>query len=207
MPTTPLILPPGLTADAFERYLSKAKTIVGADNVEVIVGEHQFTKDDYMDPAKEHDMYNVFDKDYFIASATVAPRSVPEVQALMRLSNEFKVPVWPFSIGRNIGYGGAGPRVPGSVGIDMGRHMDRVIEVNEKDAYCLVEPGVTYQGLYDHLVANKLDDKLWMDVPDLGGGSVVGNTIERGVGYSPYGDHFMVSHVGEALLTADALRS
>lgn len=27
-------------------------------------------------------------------------------------------------------------------------------------------------------------DKLWIDTPDLGGGSVVGNTIERGVGKS-----------------------
>ena len=24
-------------------------------------------------------------------------------------------------------------------------------------------------------------------VPDLGGGSVLGNTVERGVGYTPYG--------------------
>jgi len=31
---------------------------------------------------------------------------------------------------------------------------------------------------------------LWVDVPDLGGGSVLGNTLDRGVGYTPYGDHF-----------------
>ena len=190
--TAPLILPPGLSAETFDTYLSKAKEIVGADNVEVVEGEHQFVKDSYMDPAEAHDMFNVFDQDYFIASAIVAPRNVPEVQALMRLSNEYKVAVWPFSAGRNIGYGGTGPRVPGSVGINMGRHMNRVLEVNEKDAYCLVEPGVTFQSLYDHLVKEGLNDKLWIDVPDLGGGSVIGNTIERGVGYSPYGDHFMV---------------
>ncbi|CAK9782305.1 FAD-linked oxidase-like protein [Cutaneotrichosporon oleaginosum] len=193
--STPLILPPGISKDKFAAYLDAARAAVGADNVEVITGPHQFTKDDYMDPAKEHDMYPVFDKDYFVSSAVVCPRNVQEVQALMRISNEHKVPVWPFSIGRNIGYGGAAPRVPGSVGIDMGRHMNRVLEVNEADAYCLLEPGVTFQGLYDHLVANGLEDKLWIDVPDLGGGSVIGNTIERGVGYSPYGDHFMM-HCG-----------
>lgn len=203
-PGEPLILPPGLSVSQFQAYLAKACSIVGEANVEVTEGAHQFVRDDYMDPAKEHDMYPVFDKDYFVSSAVVSPRDVKDVQALMRLSNEFKVPVWPFSIGRNIGYGGAAPRVPGSVGLDMGRHMDKVLEVNEKDAYCLVQPGVTFQSLYDHLVKEGLDDKLWIDVPDLGGGSVIGNTIERGVGYTPYGDHFMVGWT-VIPLTTDAL--
>lgn len=47
--------------------------------------------------------------------------------------------------------------------------------------------GVTFHALYDYLVANNLQDKLWLDVPDLGGGSVLGNATERGVGYTPYG--------------------
>jgi hypothetical protein len=38
--------------------------------------------------------------------------------------------------------------------------------------------------LHNYLVENNLRDKLWIDTPDLGGGSVVGNTIERGVGTS-----------------------
>ena len=36
--------------------------------------------------------------------------------------------------------------------------------------------------LHDYLVEHGLRDKLWVDVPDLGGGSVIGNTIERGMG-------------------------
>ncbi|KAK7731789.1 hypothetical protein SLS53_008610 [Cytospora paraplurivora] len=147
-----------------------------------------------MDPAKSYDMYHVFDKDYFVSSATISPRKVPEVQAIMKLCNEYKIPVWPFSVGRNVGYGGAAPRVPGSVGLDLGRHMNRVLEVNEKNAYCLVEPGVTYYDLYQHLVENNLDEKLWIDTPDIGGGSLLGNCIERGVGYTPYGDHFMSNY-------------
>ena len=31
--------------------------------------------------------------------------------------------------------------------------------------------------------------KLWISVPDLGWGSVIGNTLEYGVGYTPYGEH------------------
>jgi hypothetical protein len=38
--------------------------------------------------------------------------------------------------------------------------------------------------LHNYLVENNLREKLWIDVPDLGGGSVIGNTIERGVGKS-----------------------
>lgn len=36
--------------------------------------------------------------------------------------------------------------------------------------------------LHEYLVQNGLREKLWIDVPDLGGGSVIGNTVERGVG-------------------------
>lgn len=54
--------------------------------------------------------------------------------------------------------------------------------------------GVTFQMLYDYLVANNLQDKLWIDTPDIGGGSVLGNTMERGVGYTPYGGTYHKYH-------------
>jgi FAD/FMN-containing dehydrogenase len=183
-PGDPLALPPGISSEKFKEYIGRATEIVGEENVTIIT---ELEKETYADPSKAHDMFHLFDKSYFVASAVVAPRKVTEVQALMRLSNETGIPVWPFSMGRNVGYGGAAPRVPGSIGLDMGRHMNRVLEVNESGAYALVEPGVTFTGLYEHLVQKGLDQKLWIDTPDLGGGSVLGNTIERGVGYTPYG--------------------
>jgi FAD/FMN-containing dehydrogenase len=195
--TQPLVLPPGIDAATFAAYLADVRATVGDDNVDVVTSTTQFQKTDYLDQAREHDMFPALDKDYFVSSAVVAPRNVSEVQALMRLCNQYKVPAWPFSMGRNLGYGGAAPRVPGSIGIDMGRHMNRVLDVNAEDAFTVVEPGVSFQMLYDELVRRKLDDELWLDVPDLGGGSVIGNTIERGVGYTPYGDHFMVSSATE----------
>jgi FAD/FMN-containing dehydrogenase len=89
-------------------------------------------------------MFYVAAKEYFVSSAVIAPRAVPDVQAIIRLCNEYEIPVWPFSIGRNVGYGGSAPRVPGSVNLDMGRHMNKVIEVNTDGAYAIVEPGVTF---------------------------------------------------------------
>lgn len=46
---------------------------------------------------------------------------------------------------------------------------------------------MTFADMHEYLVKNNLRDKLWIDVPDLGGGSILGNTLERGVGYTPYG--------------------
>jgi len=69
-------------------------------------------------------------------------------------------------------------RVRGSVLLDMGARMNKILEVNEKFAYALVEPGVTFFDLYNYIQEHKL--KLWVDVPDLGGGSILGNTVERG---------------------------
>jgi FAD/FMN-containing dehydrogenase len=77
--------------------------------------------------------------------------------------------------------------------MDMGRNMNKILNVDVDGAYALVEPGVTYFDLHDYLVQNNLRDKLWIDVPDLGGGSVLGNTCERGVGYTPYGDHYSMA--------------
>jgi len=122
----------------------------------------------------------------FQPSAVLLPTSVEEVQAILQVANEYKVPVWTSSQGRNNGYGGPAPRVSGSLVLNF-RRMNRVLEVNEESAYALVEPGVRFFDLYDHLRAN--NSRLWTSVPDLGWGSVVGNTLDHGVGYTPYGDH------------------
>lgn len=89
-------------------------------------------------------MFHITPKEYFVSSAVAAPRNVPDVQGIIRLCNEFEIPVWPFSIGRNVGYGGSAPRVPGSIGLDMGRNMGKVLEVNTEGAFAVVEPGVTF---------------------------------------------------------------
>ena len=87
------------------------------------------------------------------------------------------------------GYGGAAPRVPGSVVLNMGKRMDKVLSIDEDNATCLLEPGVTYIELYNEL--QRRGSNLWADIPDLGGGSVVGNALDRGVGYTPMGDHWV----------------
>jgi hypothetical protein len=91
----------------------------------------------------------------------------------VKWANKHKIPIFPISIGRNLGYGGAAPRVRGSVVVDMGKRMNRVIEIDEDSCTCLIEPGVTFFGLYE--AVQKKGAKLWVDVPDLG--KFLGNQV------------------------------
>ena len=47
--------------------------------------------------------------------AAVAPATVEQVQAIVRIANEHKIPLWPISRGKNFGYGGAAPVLKGSI--------------------------------------------------------------------------------------------
>jgi FAD/FMN-containing dehydrogenase len=105
------------------------------------------------------------------------------------------------------GYGGAAPRVRGAVVIDLGRRMNRILDINPDNCTCLVEPGVTYFALYEEIKARGFEN-LWVDVPDIGGGSVLGNAMDRGVGYTPYGDHWMMHSGMEIVLpTGEVIRT
>jgi 4-cresol dehydrogenase (hydroxylating) flavoprotein subunit len=132
------------------------------------------------------DPYDYKGSDEYTGSAVVTPRSVEDVQTIVRIANEFRVPLWTFGQGRNYTYGGPAPRVRGSILVSF-REMNRVLEVDDELAYAVVEPGVRFFDLYDHLQAGGY--RLWPSIPDLGWGSVVGNTLDNGRGYTPYGDH------------------
>jgi FAD/FMN-containing dehydrogenase len=78
--------------------------------------------------------------------------------------------------------------------------MNKILDINPEDYTCLVEPGVSFYALYEALKERGLEEHMWIDTPDLGGGSVIGNTVERGVGYTPYGDHWAIPSRLEAVL-------
>jgi 4-cresol dehydrogenase (hydroxylating) len=132
------------------------------------------------------DAYALGDGLNHASAAAVAPGSVEEVQAIVRLANEHRIPLWPTSRGKNLGYGAAAPAMPGTVVLDLGR-MNRILDVDERFGHCLVEPGVGFYDLFAHLRDNKI--KLWMSIPGNAWGSVMGNALERGLGYTPYGDN------------------
>ena len=60
-----------------------------------------------------------------------SPQTVEEIQAIVRIANEHRVPIWVSGVGKNNGYGGSSPRVRGSVVVNL-RRMNRVLEINEE---------------------------------------------------------------------------
>jgi 4-cresol dehydrogenase (hydroxylating) flavoprotein subunit len=178
VPANGRVLPNGITPRDFERAAKAFRTAIGDEWV--VTAEQEL--ENYRDPFA----FASADANQFAPSAAVQPASVEEIRAILKIANEFKIPLWVVSRGKNLGYGGAAPRVAGSVTVDLGR-MNRILEVNEEFCYAVVEPGVTFFDLYEHIRAGKM--KLWLSVPALGWGSVMGNALDRGVGYTPYGEH------------------
>lgn len=145
------------------------------------------------------DPYSYDGRDTFLPSAVVLPTSVEQVQSIVRVARERQVPLWTVSQGRNNGYGGPAPRVGGSIVVSL-RDMNRVLAIDAELAHALVEPGVRFFDLDAAVRAG--GHELTISVPELGWGSVIGNTLEHGVGYTVYGDH-AASHCGMEVVLSD----
>jgi hypothetical protein len=170
-----MALPPGVTAKNFTEAVRRFEEAVGKAWV--------FTAD--ADIKLYRDAYSPYwgEKEDRVASAAVAPASTEEVQKVVRIANDFGIP------------------------LDLKR-MNRILEVDEKNHFALVEPGVSYFDLYRHIHERGL--KVWIDCPDPGWGSVTGNALDRGGGYTTgaFRNHFE-AHCGlEVVLpTGELLRT
>lgn len=125
-------------------------------------------------------------------AAIIRPASRAEVQGCLRIASACGVPVYPTSRGKNWGYGSRVPSVDASVLLDLGR-MDRIVGYDERLAYITIEPGVTFQQLHAFLAEAGSELMLSMT----GGppeGSVLANTLERGLGAGPYAER--IRHIG-----------
>jgi 4-cresol dehydrogenase (hydroxylating) flavoprotein subunit len=170
------ILPPAVSATRFGAALKAFEGVVGREWV-LATDEDRETYLDIYAPGNE---------EAHAPSAAVCPSTPEQVQAVLRLANDHRMPLWPISRGKNFGYGGAAPVMPGTVVLDLTR-MDRILEVDAKLGYCVLEPGVGFFDLHDHLSSR--DIPLWMGIPGNGWGSVVGNALDRGFSSTPYGEH------------------
>ncbi len=188
-----MVLPPNVTQSDFNAALNEFRSAVGAQWV--------FSSDD--DVALYRDSYSIYwgEPEERVPSAAVAPAKVEEVQQVVRIANKYKIPLYPISTGRNLTYGGSAPNMRGSLIVDLKR-MNRIIDVDDKRNFALVEPGVSYFDLYSHIKEHKL--KVMLDVPDPGWGSPIGNSLDHGVGYgiAQYRDHFG-THCGMEVVTAE----
>jgi FAD/FMN-containing dehydrogenase len=127
------------------------------------------------------------------APAIVArPKSVEEIQAVLKLANEKRIPVVPHSGG--LSGGEATPTLEGSILLDL-RRMNKIIEVNTDARYIIVEPGVTSAQAWKHMQENHPEYR--PGVPDGAppSATIMGDHLDRGF-------HFLSTKYGPA---ADAV--
>ena len=180
-------LPKGVSAEDFNRSIEAWKQKIGENNV--LLDSDSLRRYGQSTLPIERQV-----------AAILLPGSAEDVQEIVRIAGKYKVPLYTISKGKNWGYGSASPVQNNNVIVDMGR-MDRILEINTELAYAVVEPGVTQEQLYKHLETNRIP--FLMDStgapPDA---SLIGGTLERGFGHSPYGDHFL-SSCGMEVVLAD----
>jgi FAD/FMN-containing dehydrogenase len=135
----------------------------------------------------------------------VMPKATEEVQKIVKLANEEKIPIVP--MGGGLTLSGLIIPVKGGIVLDMKR-MNQILEINEFSRYALIEPGVTTGQLLAHL--NEHYPNLQPAIPDAPpSATVTGNVLIHGSGYlsQKYGDHgAMVNGLEVVLASGEAVK-
>lgn len=184
-------------ASALSQFLTAVSSKLGSEAVDTSAGA--------LDNAGRHTLP---DADH-VPPAILYPGSTDDVQTIVALANQFRVPLFPISAGQNLGLGSRAPMASGQVVVELGRRMNRVIEVNDELGYAVIEPGVTFNSMHEEL--NRTGSRLMMS-PTAGppDGSLLGNALDKGGGAGPLGSHFdnvcgmeVVLGNGEIIRTGD----
>jgi glycolate oxidase len=115
------------SASTIEILVRRLETIVGADNILTSLADRTVYECDGFTLAKSKPDVVVF------------PRSTEQIVAIVRVCRELDVPFLPRGAGTSLA-GGCVP-VGGGVLIALSR-MKRILEINIRDRYAVVEPGV-----------------------------------------------------------------
>jgi len=108
----------------------------------------------------------------------VMPKTTEEVQKIVKLANEEKIPIVP--VGGSLSLSGLVIPHRGGIVMDLKR-MDRVLEVNEKSRYVILEAGVATGKLKAYL--ERHHPNLRFSIPDAPpSATVAGNIVIHGQG-------------------------
>ena len=110
------------------------------------------------------------------------PPSLGDVREVLRQAALHGTPLWPVSRGRNWGYGSHLPAREDSIILDLSA-LKGIGDLDRESLSVRIEPGVTQGALYEFLCRNAPD--LAFNVTGAGlETSVLGNALERGIGYN-----------------------
>jgi FAD/FMN-containing dehydrogenase len=115
----------------------------------------------------------------FYPDVVCMPDSTEQVQKILILANRKKIPVVP--MGGGLALSGLSRALKGGIILDMKR-MNRILEVNEKSCYAVVEAGASQGMLQAYL--KKLHPRLKHSVPDAPPiATIGGNVLIHGSGH------------------------
>jgi len=140
-------VPPNVSAAAYAQALAEFAQAIG--------GEWVFTSDADLDLYRDAFSPFLNEPEERIASGALAPLSTEQVQQIVRIANKYRIPLYPISTGRNLGYGGSAPAYSGSVVLDLKR-MNRILEVAPDEMLARAQTGVTTQALNNAAAAHGL---------------------------------------------------
>lgn len=104
----------------------------------------------------------------------VFPQTTAQIQDLVKVGNQKKIALIPYSSGLNL----HGATIPDQGGIIVNMsHMNRVLEVDERNWWAVIEPGVTYGQLQNTLAPLGLRAMAPLGVPPTR--SVISSQMER----------------------------
>ncbi|TKK71942.1 FAD-binding oxidoreductase [Ilyomonas limi] len=144
--------------------------------------------------------YVIEDKSYiheaeltnYKTSASIAlvlmPGNTEELRQCILIAKKYKQPVYTVSRGKNWGYGSRVPVTDNNVLIELKR-LNRIVDFDEKHAYITVEPGVTFDQVFDFLREKNSE----LIISSTGGNrnsSMLANALERGIGTGLYAERF-----------------
>ncbi len=140
---------------------------------------------------------NVIDDEIFLKSLKTTFKTYSKIYGVVFISdknqlisalkiiNQYKVPIYVISQGKNYGYGGAMP-VKNGIIFNLSK-MEKILNFNEDLGSITIEPGVTFKQVYDFLKKKKTK----FELTNIGGSqnsSIIGNICERGIGKGLYGE-------------------
>ena len=163
-----------MASDAiYKKIYEQYKSIVGPDNVSnegpVLIPYERDQHWPFVVPTRP--------------AIVVMPKTTEEVQEIMKIANEHKIPIVPMSRGVNV-RGLCVPAKEGSILVDL-RLMNRVLEVNPEMMTATVEPGVTHRQL--QLAAYEKNCRICIPGAPATG-SILTNYLLRGVYHTNAGD-------------------
>ncbi|MHA1263788.1 MAG: FAD-binding oxidoreductase [Candidatus Helarchaeota archaeon] len=92
----------------------------------------------------------LYDDISFKAGFLVTPKNKEEIIQLVKFANEHKIPIIPRAANTSLA-GQVLPLSNNSILLDVGKHMNKILEINIEEEYAVVEPGVEFWYLQETL--------------------------------------------------------